>query len=159
MTPMTIDEAYLVCSAAFHFAERRPRMDASGETVVQSSLPLSHWVMMSPEPSSVPELSRGKLTATFSLPGIFRKPATMAGSATSAFLSDAQHMLIVTGFRVATRAVVRAAFHQAVTVFFSVSSQVSWAHAGAEIAARHRAAVAQASVRIVLIIGPPFPKK
>src|SRR5215469_11428446 len=117
MTPTTIDEAYIVCSAGFHFAERRPRIEASGETVEQSSLPLSHWVMISPEPSSAPPLSRGKLTVTFSLPRIFWKAATTAGSLTSAFLSDPQHMLSVTGFSVATRAVVRAEFHQAVTVF------------------------------------------
>src|SRR5262249_42937938 len=143
-------------SAAFHFAERRPRIEASGDTVEQSSLPLSHWVMISPEPRSVPALSRGKLTITFSLPRIFWNPAIMAGSATSAFLSDAQHMLIVTGFSVATRAVVRAVFHHVLSVFFSVSSQVSWACAGVEAAARQAATAAQARIRVVLIIKPPM---
>src|SRR5215475_6325065 len=104
---MTIDDAYIVCSAAFHFAERKPRIEASGDTVEQLSLPLSHWLMISPEPRSVPELSRGKLIVTFSLPRTFWKPATIAGSAIKAFLSDAQHMLTVTGFSVATRAVFR----------------------------------------------------
>src|SRR5215470_1386382 len=143
MTATTIDEAYIVWSAAFHFAERRPRIEASGDTVEQSSLPLSHWVMISPEPRSVPALSRAKLTVTFSLPRIFWNPATMAVSATSAFLSDAQHMLIVTGFSVARRAVVRAVFHHVLRVFFSVSSQVSWACAGAETVARQAATAAQ----------------
>src|SRR5215467_8144568 len=152
---MTIDEAYIVWSAAFHFAERRPRIEASGDTVEQASLPLSHWVMISPEPSSVPALSRGKLIVTFSLPRIFWKPATMAGSATSAFLSDAQHMLIVTGFSVATRAVVRAAIHQVLRVFFSVSSQVSWARAGVETAPKQIATRAQANILVILMIGPP----
>src|SRR5215475_11068058 len=124
-TAITIDDAYIVCSAAFHFAERRPRMEASGETVAQLSLPLSHWLMISPEPRSVPELSRGKVTVTFSLPWTFWKPATIAGSAIKAFLSDAQHMLIVTGFSVAIRAEFLAAVHQELIVFFSVSSQVS----------------------------------
>src|SRR5215470_15909251 len=150
---MTIDEAYIVCSAAFHLVERRPRIEASGDTVEQLSLPPSHWFMMSPEPRSVPELSRGKLTVTFSLPRIFWKPPTTAGSATNAFLSDAQHMLIVTGFSVATRAVFLAAVHQALTVFFSVSSQVSCAQTGVEMAAKQTSAVAS----IVFIIVPPFP--
>src|SRR5260370_7338402 len=92
-TPITIDEAYIVCSAAFHFAERRPRIEASGETVEQLSLPLSHWLMMSPEPRSVPELSRGKLIVTFSLPRIFSKPPTTAASATTPLLSYPHHML------------------------------------------------------------------
>jgi hypothetical protein len=35
-TATTIDEAYRVCSVGFHLAERRPRIDASGETVAQS---------------------------------------------------------------------------------------------------------------------------
>src|SRR5258708_1557671 len=112
--------------------------------------------MMSPEPRSVPELSRGKLIVTFSLPRIFWKPATTAGSATSAFLSDAQHMLTVTGFSVATRAVFRAAVHQELRVFFSVSSQVSCAQTGVEMAAKQPAAVA--SIAVVLIIAPPFPR-
>src|SRR5215470_14439715 len=133
---MTIDEAYIVCSAAFHLVERRPRIEASGDTVEQLSLPPSHCFMMSPEPRSVPELSRGKLTVTFSLPRIFWKAATTAGSATKAFLSDAQHMLIVTGLSVATRAVLLAVVHQELRVFFSVSSQVSWARAGVQMAAR-----------------------
>src|SRR5262249_46783769 len=81
-TAMTIEEAYIVCSAAFHLLERRPRIEASGEAVEQSSFPLSHWLMMSPEPSSVPELSWGKLIVTFSLPRIFWKPSITAGSRT-----------------------------------------------------------------------------
>src|SRR5215471_16042838 len=121
---MTIEEAYIVCWAGFHFAERRPRIEASGETVEQSSFPLSHWLMMSPEPSSVPALSWGKLIVTFSLPRIFWKPSTTAGSRTKSFLSDAQHILMVTRFSVAMRAVFLAVFHQELTVFFSVSSQV-----------------------------------
>jgi len=78
--------------------------------------------------------------------------STTAGSATKALLSDAQHMLIVTGFSVAVRAVSLAAVHQELRVFFSVSSQVSWAQAGAEMAARQAATAARVS--IVLIIGP-----
>src|ERR1700754_847587 len=98
--------------------------------------------MMSPEPRRTPELSRGKLIVTFSLPRIFWKPATTAGSATKAFLSEAQHMLTVTGFSVATRAVVLSVVHQELRVFVRVSSQVSWAKAGAEIAATQIAAAA-----------------
>src|SRR5258707_14769925 len=113
--------------------------------------------MISPEPRSVPELSRGKLIVTFSLPRIFWKPATTAGSATSAFLSDAQHMLTVTGFSVATRAVVLAAVHQELSVLFSVSSQVSCAQTGVEMAAKQTTAVA--SIPVVLIIAPPFPRR
>src|SRR5215475_12300325 len=153
---MTIDEAYIVCSAAFHFAERRPRIEASGDTVEQSSLPVCHWFMMSPEPSSVPELSRGKLIVTFSLPRIFWKPATMAGSATRAFLSDAQHILIATGFSVTNRAVFLAAANQELRVFFNVSSQVSCAQAGAEMAAKQAATVAQASILVIVMFGTPF---
>jgi hypothetical protein len=62
-------------------------------------------------------------------------------------------MLTVTGFSVATRAVFRAAVHQELTVFFSVSSQVSCAQTGVEMAAKQTTAAAS----IVLIIVPPFP--
>jgi hypothetical protein len=87
------------------------------------------------------------------LPRIFWKPATSAGSATNAFLSDPQHMFSVTGFSVTTRAVFRAAFHHVLTVFFNVSSQVSWAKAGAACAARLTATAAQLNITFVRMIG------
>src|SRR5262249_23857460 len=65
-------------------------------------------------------------------------------------------MLTVTGFSVAIRAVFLAAVHQELSVLFNVSSQVSSAQAGAEMATKQTAAVAQASMAVVLIIGPPF---
>jgi hypothetical protein len=63
-------------------------------------------------------------------------------------------MLTVTGFRVATRAVFLAVVHQELRVFFNVSSQVSWAQAGAEMAAKQTTAAAR--IPVVLIIVPPF---
>jgi hypothetical protein len=159
MTPIAIVEAYIVCWAGFHFLERSPRIDASGETVEQLSLPFSHWLIISPEPSRMSALSCGKLIVTFSLPAIRWKPATMAGSPTSSFLSDPQHMLSVTGVASNIRNSVFLFSHQSKVVFFSVSVQVSfsrtsWVRTGAEAVTRQMAAMA--SILVVPIVRPPL---
>ena len=62
-------------------------------------------------------------------------------------------MLMVTAFSVATRAVFLAVFHHELMVFFSVSSQVSWANAIGEAVAKQTAATAHTASPFVLVIG------
>jgi len=65
-------------------------------------------------------------------------------------------MLIATGLSVANRAVFLAAIHQELMVFFNVSSQVSCAQTGADMATKQTAAVAQAIILDVVMTEPPF---